>query len=53
MKAKSTVTKGNNIDRQWHLVDLQGETLGRICVRLANLLMGKNKVDYSPNRDGC
>lgn len=51
MKAKTTVTKGNIIDRNWHLVDLKDQTLGRVCVQLANLLMGKNKVDYSPNRD--
>ena len=51
MKAKTTVTKGNSFERSWHLVDLQDQTLGRICVKLANLLMGKNKVDYSPNRD--
>jgi large subunit ribosomal protein L13 len=51
MKAKTTVTKGNIINRNWHLVDLKDQTLGRVCVQLANLLMGKNKVDYSPNRD--
>jgi large subunit ribosomal protein L13 len=51
MKAKTTVTKGNSFERSWHLVDLQDQTLGRICVKLANLLMGKNKVDFSPNRD--
>ncbi len=51
MKSKTTVTKGNNIDRQWHLVDLNGQTLGRISVKIATLLQGKNKVDYSPNRD--
>ncbi len=51
MKAKTTVTKGNLIDRKWHLVDLEGKTLGRACVAIASLLMGKGKVDYSPNRD--
>jgi large subunit ribosomal protein L13 len=51
MKAKTTVTKGNSFERKWHLIDLKGQTLGRICVKLANLLMGKDKVDFSPNRD--
>ena len=51
LKAKTTITKGNDPVRNWHLVDLEGQTLGRICVKLANLLMGKNKVDYSANRD--
>lgn len=51
MKSKTTVTQGNTFDRKWHLVDLQGKTLGRICVEMASILQGKNKVDYSPNRD--
>jgi large subunit ribosomal protein L13 len=51
MKSKTTVTPGNIINRQWHLVDLQGKTLGRISVEIATILQGKNKVDYSPNRD--
>lgn len=51
MKPKSTVTKGNSFERNWHLIDLNEMVLGRISVKIANLLMGKNKVDYSPNRD--
>jgi large subunit ribosomal protein L13 len=51
MKPKTTVTKGNNINRNWHLVDLNDKVLGRVCVKIANLLQGKDKVDYSPNRD--
>jgi large subunit ribosomal protein L13 len=51
MKAKTTITKGNIIDRKWHLIDLEGQTLGRVSVQLAKILMGKDKVDYSPNRD--
>lgn len=51
MKLKTTVTKGNIINRSWHLVDLENKTLGRVCVEIANILMGKNKVDFSPNRD--
>jgi len=48
MKPKTTVTQGNTFDRKWHLVDLQGKTLGRISVAIATILQGKNKVDYSP-----
>jgi large subunit ribosomal protein L13 len=51
MKPKSTVTKGNTFERKWHLIDLNELVLGRASVKIANLLMGKNKVDYSPNRD--
>lgn len=51
MKAKTTVTKGNIIDRKWHLIDVAGKTLGRVSVQIATLLNGKDKVDFSPNRD--
>jgi len=51
MKAKTTVTKGNIIERQWHLIDLNDQVLGRACVKLASILQGKDKADYSPNRD--
>ena len=51
MKPKTTVTKGNIIDRKWHLIDLNDQILGRASVKIASLLQGKNKVDYSPNRD--
>lgn len=51
MKAKTTVTKGNTVNRNWHLVDLTGQTLGRVCVEIANKLIGKNKVTYSTHRD--
>ncbi|HEX8924052.1 MAG TPA: 50S ribosomal protein L13 [Patescibacteria group bacterium] len=51
MKIKTTVTKGNDIKRNWHLIDLKGKTLGRICSEIAQILMGKDKVDFSFNRD--
>ena len=51
MKPKTTVTKGNIINRSWHLIDLNDQILGRVSVKIASLLQGKNKVDYSPNRD--
>ncbi len=51
MKAKTTVTKGNNPKRSWHLVDLSGKTLGRAASDIAKLIIGKNKVDFSYHSD--
>jgi len=48
---KTTVLKGNNPKRNWHLIDLEGKTLGRVSVEIANLLMGKNKPTFSYHRD--
>lgn len=51
MKNKTSVTKGNSVQRQWHLVDLANQTLGRISTQIAALLMGKGKPSFSFHRD--
>lgn len=43
--------KKNQINRQWHLVDVKNKILGRIAGKIANLLQGKEKVDYVPYLD--
>ncbi len=48
---KTTVLKGNQVERKWHLVDAKDQTLGRICTQIASLLMGKDKVTFSYHRD--
>jgi len=48
---KTTVLKGKPTDRKWHLIDLEGKTLGRVCTEIATLLMGKNKITFSYHRD--
>lgn len=48
---KTTVLKGNQVERNWHLIDAQGQTLGRLCTQISPLLMGKNKPTFSYNRD--
>ena len=40
-----------SIQRQWHLIDAKNQTLGRLAVNVANVLMGKNKVNYIPYLD--
>lgn len=40
-----------SIQRNWHLIDAKNQTLGRLAVGIANILMGKNKVNYVPYLD--
>jgi large subunit ribosomal protein L13 len=40
------------MQRNWLLVDAQGETLGRLATQIAHLLRGKNKPTWSPHVDG-
>ena len=48
---KTTVLKGNQVKRDWHLIDLKGQTLGRVCSQIAQILMGKDKPTFSYHRD--
>ena len=41
---KTTTLKPTDIKRVWHLIDLDGQVLGRASVKIATLLMGKGKA---------
>ena len=43
--------KKNEIERQWWLVDAQGQRLGRIATQIARILRGKHKPIYTPHLD--
>lgn len=40
------------IKRNWWLIDAEGKVLGRMASKIALLLTGKRKPDYSPHIDG-
>ena len=44
-------TKAKEIIRDWHLIDVEGKTLGRISTEIANLLMGKSKPYFVRSLD--
>ena len=39
------------VDKQWVLVDAEGQTLGRLASKVAKLLRGKYKPNYTPHVD--
>ena len=43
--------KSINVEKNWHLVDAEDKVLGRLAVKIASILSGKNKAQYSPNAD--
>ena len=43
--------KSCNVEKNWHLVDAEDKVLGRLAVKIATILSGKNKAQYSPNAD--
>ncbi len=39
------------MERQYHLFDANNKVLGRLSTEIAQILSGKNKVDYTPHID--
>jgi len=48
---KTYVTKQEDVEREWHVVDATGQTLGRLASQVARILRGKHKPIYSPAVD--
>lgn len=46
---KTYQLKSKEVKRNWQLLDAKDAVLGRLSSRIAALLMGKLKVDYSPH----
>ncbi len=47
------IPKGGNLEamRAWHVVDARDRTVGRLASRVASLLMGKTKPEFTPFLD--
>lgn len=48
---KTYVTKPEDIERNWYVVDASGQTLGRLASEVAQVVRGKHKPIYSPSVD--
>ncbi len=48
---KTYSAKPGEIARDWYLVDADGQTLGRLATRIADMLRGKGKAAYTPHVD--
>ena len=44
---KTQFPSGPEIARQWHVVDADGQVLGRVASKAATILMGKHKPTYT------
>tara|TARA_B100000676_G_C18049293_1_gene830020 strand:- start:1710 stop:2141 length:432 start_codon:yes stop_codon:yes gene_type:complete len=48
---KTESIKSSEIVRDWYIIDAKDKTLGRLASSIAQILRGKNKVNFSPNLD--
>lgn len=44
----TTFLNKNDVQRDWHVVDAEGQVLGRLASRIAQVLTGKDKAGYAP-----
>jgi large subunit ribosomal protein L13 len=51
MIVKTISAREEDVQRDWHVVDAQGQTLGRLATQVATLLRGKHKPYYTPHVD--
>jgi len=48
---KTFLAKKGTVQPKWHLVDADGVVLGRLAVKLANILRGRHRATYTPHVD--
>jgi large subunit ribosomal protein L13 len=51
MKKITISAKEQEVQKDWYVVDAQGQTLGRIATRVATILRGKHKALFTPHID--
>ncbi len=48
---RSFVATPKTVTRRWHVIDAEGQVLGRVATRASRLLQGKHKATYTPFLD--
>ena len=48
---KTYLAKKETVQPKWYLIDAEGKVLGRLAVKLANIIRGRNKAIYTPHCD--
>ena len=48
---KTRSVKKSEVQREWFVVDVEGEVVGRVATQIATILRGKHKPTYTPHVD--
>jgi len=48
---KTYLAKKETVQPKWYLIDAEGAVLGRLAVKAANIIRGRNKASYTPSVD--
>lgn len=48
---KTVSANRQTVEKKWYLIDAEAEIVGRLAARVAHVLRGKNKANYTPHVD--
>lgn len=48
---KTFLLRNEDVERSWYVVDAAGQTLGKLATRIARVLMGKDRPNWTPSTD--
>ena len=48
---KTFTLKAKDIKKNWYLIDAEDQVLGRLCSKIAQLIRGKGKPEFTPHLD--
>jgi large subunit ribosomal protein L13 len=51
MTTKTYIPPHDSVEKQWYVIDAEGQRLGRLATEIATILRGKNKPTFTPNMD--
>ena len=51
INSKTYHAKAGEVERAWYIVDAEGQTVGRLASRIAHVLRGKHKPQFTPSTD--
>ena len=48
---KTYMAKKGELSKRWYVMDVSGKVLGRAATKIATILMGKHRPEYTPHVD--
>lgn len=48
---KTLLANKSTVQPKWYLIDAEGQVLGRLAVKAANIIRGRHKAAYTPHVD--
>lgn len=48
---KTYMARSENVEKKWYLIDADSKTVGRLATKIAMILRGKEKPQFTPHAD--